>query len=278
MVAVVCVPEAEAVAGREEASPSVSTSEAAAILRLRWTAGALRSRGFLALRILGWSAPSAAVVLGFSTEPGLRPGFLRGTPAAVSCTHLPSMNSKRFCAGWRPPVAEPGPVPVPVTAPVALPVALPEPGDGCWYCWKVICRCCCGGAPDDGWRWSLPTTISPRSMVWLLLPLLWRPALVREGDPGSDSEPEGGDERSSAEDSYRDVSPAAAMFGWDDDDSVQAAPRHVVDVEKGSAGCSAVPKCWTDRQVEMATSQKTRCWVNGSPRPALIDCSEIKQN
>lgn len=64
-------------------SPSVSTSEVSAILRLRATGGALGSRGFLGLRALGCSVPSGAV-LGLTTEPGLRPGFFRGTPAAVS--------------------------------------------------------------------------------------------------------------------------------------------------------------------------------------------------
>ena len=114
-------------------------------------------------------------------------------------------------------------------------------------------------------------------LLWVL-PLLWRPMLVREGDPGSDSDPEGGDERSSAEDSYRDVSPAAAMFGWDDDGSVQPALRPVVDVEKELVDCSTVAaECWTDRQVKMPTSQETRCRISRSSRPALIDGGATQQ-
>lgn len=96
------------------------------------------------------------------------------------------MNSKRFGAGWRP-----------------LAVLL-EP-EGCWYCWKVIWRWAGGWPDDEGWRDSSPTTISPRSMLG--------GCLGRGGEPGSDKGPEGGDESSPADDSYRDVSPAAAMFG-----------------------------------------------------------------
>lgn len=57
--------------------------------------GALGSFGFLERRCLAAASvpeplavPSAApgVPLGLTVEPGLRPGFLRGTPAAVSLT------------------------------------------------------------------------------------------------------------------------------------------------------------------------------------------------
>lgn len=51
--------------------------------RLRWAGGAFGSLGFLVLFCFGGSWPPS-VVFGFTVVPGFRPGFFRGTPAAVN--------------------------------------------------------------------------------------------------------------------------------------------------------------------------------------------------
>ncbi len=69
---------------------SLLSSVAAAFLFL-WIGGALGSRGFLGRRCFtGASVPDPLAVPSapfvFTIDPGFRPGFLRGTPAAVSRT------------------------------------------------------------------------------------------------------------------------------------------------------------------------------------------------
>lgn len=59
-----------------------------AVLRFLCTGGAFGSLGFLCLFCFGASWPASA--FGFTVVPGFRPGFFRGTPAAVNWTGFPS--------------------------------------------------------------------------------------------------------------------------------------------------------------------------------------------
>lgn len=77
-------PADDAAAARDFESAEISLSPSAgAIFLLRGNAGALGSRGFLGFRA-AFAASAPSEVRGFTMVPGLRPGFLRGTPAAVN--------------------------------------------------------------------------------------------------------------------------------------------------------------------------------------------------
>ena len=138
-VILVCLAGADA----DEALCAVSAgvSVAAAFFLFRWIGGALGSLGFRGFLVFGSVLPSAAT-LGLTTEPGLRPGFFRGRPAAVSCT-----------SGWG--------------------------RGGCM-------------TPNLGPE-AVSTTISSISMFAL-------PCWSLDGEPGSEIEPDGGDDNTDAGD------------------------------------------------------------------------------
>lgn len=117
-------------AARASISEFVSFPSPVAALRFLWIGGAFGSLGFLGRRCLAASAigvPSG-LAFGFTVLPGLRPGFLRGTPAAVSCT--PGGCSEDCCVCMMPKrAAEPGSTMISSISIFALPALITLVGD-----------------------------------------------------------------------------------------------------------------------------------------------------